>query len=190
MSASPSPDGDARVEAIEVRELAAHLLSPGRVGYLAFVREVERRFDLLGTAQQRRVHPERVEGEVTVGGAVIDAMRERAPHLIGGIYPQVNADVRDVVTAGARLDLADLDEVRRAFEGSLQPRQGVAVPEIGRCEVLGSLVIEILLGREECEILDRLGGPAGHVARELLDDGKRALAAAVTEGVGDLGARA
>ena len=51
-------------------------------------------------------------------------------------------------------------------------------------------VLEVLRPAEQLEELDRVGGPAGDVARQLLEHRQRALAPAVVDRLGDVGAGA
>jgi len=56
--------------------------------------------------------------------------------------------------------------------------------QVGRHDVTGADMVHVLAGRHAPEILDRPGGPAGDVARQLLHDGGRALAPPVGDRIG------
>ena len=141
--------------------------------------------------EQRLVRPERVEAVAPAGRVGLDERRAREPERLHA--PEEDADVADVVTARARADPPHLGRVREAVEGARLEAAGELelplVAEIGGRGRVRADVVHVLRRAEQLEELDRAGGPAGDVGRELLEDGDGALAPPVADRVRDLGPR-
>ena len=96
----------------------------------------------------------------------------------------------DALAAGGAGDRADVDGAGDGVERPAERFERQRVAQVGRAVVVGPDVVHVLAGGDELEVFDDARRPAGDVAGELLEDGGGALAAAVADGVGDLGARA
>ncbi len=137
-----------------------------------------------GAVEERRVDPERVEGEAPVGG-VGDRAGRAAPDRVGLEPPEEEADVGDGVAAAAVGDVAEFGGVRRALERPVDQFEAVGVAQIREGAAGEPRVVEVLGRRQPLEELDGARGPAGHVARQLLQHRGGPLAPPVAEGVGN-----
>ena len=106
-----------------------------------------------------------------------------AQDLLGHQAPDVQPDVRDVVAAGGHP--AHLGGVGRHRERSADELEVGGPPQVGRAEVPGPAMGEVLRGAEPLEVLHARGGPAGELERQVLDRGQRALPPTVVQGVRD-----
>ena len=176
------PEGGVGVESRRV-------MAPGTLtgrARLVIVSSASRAVDELAGGAER---VEKVAAVVDPGGrGVVEAHGEQPP--------EEDADVGEVVTAlhtlaaGGAGDRADVDGAGDGVERLAERFELQRVAQVGRPVVVGADVVHVLAGGDELEVFDDARRPAGDVAGELLEDGGGALAAAVADGVGDLGARA
>ena len=107
--------------------------------------------------------------------------------------PQEDADIGDVVAPAAaaflRFRTAHLDRVRHGVEGAAARAHCRLRAQVGGGPGVRAQVLHVLGGGELLEELGHVRRPVGQVARQLLQHQRGALAAAVGDGVGDLGAR-
>ena len=92
--------------------------------------------------------------------------------------------------ANARRDAPHVDRTVHRIEGRVQPVEPVAGAQIHGGLVPRSEVVHALIGNQPLEELDGDGGPARHIHDQLFEREQRALAAAIADGVGHLGAPA
>ena len=156
---------------------------PGHMGRLGQVGDV-----VLGARAvvQRQVVVERAHPVA----ARPHPQRWRVAVLVGLDAPQVQAHVGDVVAPPARFDAPHVHRAVGALERRAHALQRQPVPQVGRLQVVRAGVVHVLRGHDALEILHGARVPAGHVARELLQHQRRALAPAQGDGVRHLGARA
>ncbi len=74
--------------------------------------------------------------------------------------------------------------------GAVDLRQRLRVPDIGDGQILRAHMIQVLCGRELREHLHHARIPAGHVARQVFEHRRGALAPAEADGIGHFGAGA
>ena len=109
------PNGNARLLAVKVIELLVQHAAPDSVGHIALGRTIERSWHVLRTAKQLNVLSQLTEG-VVQPVIRVDLMRRCALKLISRKPPNVHADVRDVVAAGAARYAAHIQQVRRPLK--------------------------------------------------------------------------
>ena len=93
----------------------------------------------------------------------VDLMRRCAVKLISRKPPNVHADVRDVVAAGAARYAPHIQQVCRPLKRAPEARQCCFVPKIRRSMILHPQVIQILSRGQQREIFDCAGRPTGYV---------------------------
>ena len=79
--------------------------------------------------------------------------------------------------------------VRDGVEGGVAPVQFFPVAQIRRVVRMGTQMIHVLCPAQQLEKLHRPRRPAGDIARQLFEHRCRALAAAIADGIGHIGAR-
>src|SRR5829696_4981683 len=104
--------------------------------------------------------------------------------------PQEYANVWDVEASSPARDAAHVGGVGELVEGGVNVLERFPAPEIRRVEVGEAHVVHVLRGGEHPEELDGVGGPAGYVSGQPLQNGHRAFAPAVRYGIRHLGAAA
>ncbi len=87
-------------------------------------------------------------------------------------------------------DPPHVDRVQVAIEGPVQTRDLFPIAQIGRVMGFRANVIHVLRPAQNLKALDHPRRPTGHVARQLFEHGRGALAPAKGDGVRDFGARA
>jgi hypothetical protein len=142
--------------------------------------------------EQRERQSERADGPRAAGELRVDrrvdldvAAGPRALEPIRLESPEEDADVRDVVSAAAVVDVPHVDRVRRRLEGSAEQLERRRVADVERAAVGGPYVVHVSRRDEALEELDRAGGPAGEVVCQLLEHRRGPLASPVRERVGD-----
>ena len=166
-----------------------------RAGHVVLLGQVGDRRLGARAVEQRRVQAGRVHGPpgpvVARAGEVGGLVAERAgTQRVAAQPPEEQADMRDVEPPGAGRDAAHLRRVRAGVERAVGQLGGRGVAHGGGGRRRVAHVVHVLRRRQALEELDRARRPAGDVARQLLQHHRRALAAAVCDGVGDEGARA
>src|SRR5262245_53542038 len=112
-------------------------------------------------------------------------------HSIAAQPPQEKADVLDVVPAVELIDWSHVNCMRRLVEGTSNAPHALDRTNIGRAQcVRPDMVAQPLRPAEQLEKLDRMGSPAGDVARELFEHGQRTLASSIVDRLGHVGATA
>src|SRR5215212_8773259 len=104
--------------------------------------------------------------------------------------PQEYANVWDVEASSPARDAAHVGGVGELVEGGVNVLERFPAPEIRRVEVGEAHVVHVLRGGEHPEELDGVGGPAGYVSGQPLQNGHRAFAPAVRYGIRHLRAAA
>src|SRR5262249_55422108 len=128
-----------------------------------------------GALEQRDVHVERAEPE-TAGGRG-DCRRWSAGYGVCVQRPQEDADVWDVVAATVGGDSTNVDLVSGAVETGIHVQACAPVAKVGRVVVPQAGMIHRLGWGQQLKNLDGVCPPSGHIARKLLHDQDRPLAA-------------
>ena len=160
------------------RDLDRHVDRLGQVGDLVLA---------LGTRVQRDVVAERAEPEASSGRVGRIGRGRRATDRLGIDPPQEEPDVRDVVAAATGGDPASLERPWQRVERRADPFQAVAIAHRRRDEIAGAPVVHRLVGRQQREVLDHAGIPAGHVPGELFEHRGRALPPPEGDRMGEFG---
>jgi 3'-phosphoadenosine 5'-phosphosulfate sulfotransferase (PAPS reductase)/FAD synthetase len=103
--------------------------------------------------------------------------------------PEENGDIRNVIAPAAAADAAHIDRPRHVVERAVELFKRPRVPDVGDGQVVRAHVIQVLRGRELPENLDDRRIPARHVARQVFEHCRGALAPAESDGIGDFRAR-
>ena len=117
-------------------------------------------------------------------------MRRRLIEPIALQPPQEDADVHDVVAAAAERHGTDIGGARGGIEGTADQLQVRRVAQVVGARIVEAHMVGVLRPAEPREIFHRMRRPARRVARHRLEHRHGALAAAVLQRVGDVGAGA
>ena len=132
--------------------------------------------------EQHDVPAQRIE-RVALG---VDLSRRDVPQQVALEAPQEQPDVRHVVSAARVVDVADFGEVRGLLERRVVQPDRRSRSNVDRELVRRTGMIHVLRGCGSLEELHGLASPAGDVARQLFEHGRRTLAPAVRQRVGDV----
>ena len=194
--------GSARVLGLE-QEGAAGAVEVAQVLLREPARQRDRQIDRLrdvrdlglgpARVEERLVGPERVEAVAQALRRIV-GVHERRAHEPQRLHaPEEEADVLDVVAAGARRDPAHLGGVCERVESAgleaARELEHALLAQVAVACAWSRDVVHELRRRQQLEELHRACRPAGDVARQLLEHRHGALAAPVADRVGDLGAR-
>ncbi len=172
--------------AVERRGHHAHVDAPGdrAVGF--------------GLVEQRAVGAERIEmAEARAdcrdtrdeASGVACGLIRKETQRIGVEPPDEQPDVRDGVASRGRVDGTGGGAVARVAEGACRQACGLGIADRRGAERAGADMVDVLAPDQPLEKFDRDDGPAGDVARDLLDRGGGALGLAIAKRIRDIGAQ-
>src|SRR5436853_4556104 len=107
--------------------------------------------------------------------------------------PEKDADVGNVVASASAGDPPHVNRVgqvcaavAQVLESAGKVFQPFSAADAYEALILRPQVIQVLTGGQQLEEFNRAGGPAGHVAGQLLEHGSGSFATAIPDGVPDL----
>src|SRR5262249_1314037 len=128
-----------------------------------------------GVIEQRHIRPQRSQPEQPAAGVYRGS--GHVDHAVRIERPQEDADILNVVTTATAADAADIDQVGRAIEGTVNVQARLPTTQVWGVVVIGTDVLGILRGGEVAEQLNGVRTPSSDVTCQLLQHQDRALAA-------------